>query len=104
MTDNQSAWLGINSSELLPRKSTEDRATGGRIPFQGHCHLQCSIELMRGYLGNSVENSLSANDINSISVDKELIESPSAGRTLSIREHLAMNPTNSLEKNGANQQ
>ena len=32
----------------------------------------------------------------------ELIEAPSTGGTLSIREHLAMNPTNSLEKNGAN--
>ena len=36
MTDNQSAWLGINSSELLPRKSTEDRALPEENPsFKG---------------------------------------------------------------------
>ena len=94
MTDNQSAWLGINSSELLPRKSTEDRATGGRIPFQRHCHLQCSIELFDGSLG--VENQLPRTSNNSISVAEELIESPSTGRTLSIREPLAMTSTNSI--------
>ena len=75
MTDNQSAWLGINSSELLPRKSTEDRATGGRILVQRHCHLQCSIEL---------------------------IDAPSIGDNYVSNRPLAMTSTNSLKKNGAN--
>ena len=59
----------------ITKKSTEDRATGGRILVQRHCHLQCSIEL---------------------------IDAPSIGDNYVSNRPLAMTSTNSLKKNGAN--